>query len=108
MAQVVNVDKKNPPKPSPSAPKAKENKAPLFRKMNYILMIVGVLLLAIGYILLAGGKAPADAEFSDAIFNARRMVIAPTMILAGLVVGIVAIMYHPRVKKNDSSLTGQD
>ncbi len=71
---------------------------PIFRKFNYILMIIGIVILAIGYILLAGGGSEDPNVFNPEIFNTRRIVIAPIVMLIGLVIGIVAIMYHPKVK----------
>lgn len=103
MATVINTEKKAP-KPNPNNPKEKNQKPPLFRKMNYILMGIGVLILIIGYILLGGGGSLSDDVFSDAIFDTRRLVIAPTLILIGLVLGIVAIMYYPRSKATPTEL----
>ena len=103
MAQVVNVEKNKPIKPV-SHQEIKEKRPPLFRKTNYILMIVGVIVLFAGYILLAGGKAANDVEFSEAIFNTRRMVVAPILMIIGLATGIVAIMYHPRAKQEEQDL----
>jgi len=77
------------------------NRPPLFRKMNYILMGVGALLLVIGYICLSGGKVP-DEVFDGEIFNTRRLVVAPILIFLGLVTEIVAIMWHPKVPKTDN------
>ena len=71
---------------------------PIFRKFNYILMIIGIVILAIGYILLAGGGSDDPNVFNPEIFNTRRIVIAPLVMLIGLIIGIVAIMYHPKVK----------
>ncbi len=71
---------------------------PIFRKFNYILMIIGIVILAIGYILLAGGGSEDPNVFNPEIFNTRRIVIAPLVMLIGLIIGIVAIMYHPKVK----------
>ncbi|MDR2978876.1 MAG: DUF3098 domain-containing protein [Bacteroidales bacterium] len=100
MAQVVNTEKKSPAKPKLSnSTKQTSKMPPLFRKENYIIMVIGIVLVAMGYILLAGGKAPSDDIYSDAIFNTRRMVIAPTVMLIGLATSIVAIMWHPK-KKN--------
>ena len=63
-----------------------------FGTLNYILMGVGVLLLAIGYILLTGGGSDNPNEFNPAMFDNRRLVVAPIMIVAGFVVEIIAIM----------------
>ena len=61
-------------------------------------MIIGIVVLAIGYILLAGGGSDDPNVFNPEIFNTRRIVIAPLVMLIGLIIGIVAIMYHPKVK----------
>ncbi|MDR3046086.1 MAG: DUF3098 domain-containing protein [Bacteroidales bacterium] len=73
-------------------------KAPLFQKLNYILMGIGVVLLFLGYILLSGGKAPSNDVFSETIFDARHLVVAPSLMLLGIVVEIFGIMYHPKAK----------
>ena len=99
MAQVVTVEKKEPLKPNLSKQNNSVKKPPLFRKMNYILMAVGVIILIIGYVLFSGGKAPSDTEFNPEIFNTQRLIVAPTLMLIGLVTEIFAIMYHPRQKK---------
>ena len=77
------------------------NRPPLFRKMNYILMGIGALLLIIGYICLSGGDVP-DEVFDGEIFNTRRIVVAPILIFLGLVTEIVAIMWHPKAPKTDN------
>lgn len=65
----------------------------VFDKINYIIMIAGVVLLALGYILLCGGGSDDPNVFNPAMFNARRLYVAPILILLGLVVEIIAIMY---------------
>jgi len=72
------------------------NQQPLFRKMNYILIGVGLLFLALGFILLSGGGSDDPEIFSEAIFDARRLVVAPILMLIGLIVEIVAIMYRAK------------
>lgn len=67
-----------------------------FRKINYILMGIGVILLALGYILLSGGGSDDPNVFNDDLFNTRRLVIAPLVILSGIIVEIVAIMKRPK------------
>ncbi|PCI98688.1 MAG: hypothetical protein COB15_05545 [Flavobacteriales bacterium] len=55
-----------------------------FGKQNYILIAAGTGLAIIGYFLMSGGGSDDPAVFSEELFNARRMYIAPIMILAGL------------------------
>ena len=64
-----------------------------FGKVNYILMAVGIVVLAIGYILLAGGGSDDPNVFNPAMFDTRRLYVAPILIVLGFVVEIVAIMY---------------
>lgn len=64
-----------------------------FGKINYILMAVGLVLLALGYILLSGGGSDSPDTFNPAMFDARRLVWSPILIVLGFVVEIVAIMF---------------
>ena len=72
------------------------NKQPLFRKANYILIGIGVLFLALGFILLVGGGSDDPEVFNPAIFDKQRLVVAPILLLIGLIVEIVAIMYRAK------------
>jgi hypothetical protein len=67
-----------------------------FGKVNYILMAIGIVLLALGYILLSGGGSDNPDVFNPAMFDARRLVWAPIIIVLGFVVEIVAIMYKKK------------
>ncbi len=67
-----------------------------FRKENYILMVGGILLLILGYILLSGGGSDDPTKFSEELFNTRRLVVAPLVILCGFIVEIWAIMKRPK------------
>ena len=80
--------------------KEKQNKFDFaFGKINYILLIVGIVLLALGYILLAGGGSKDPDVFSDAIFDTQRLVIAPLLLIAGFVVEVFAIMIKSKDKE---------
>lgn len=67
-----------------------------FGKQNYILMIIGIVVLAIGYILLSGGGSDDPNVFNYDLFNFRRLVLAPLVIISGFIIEIVAIMKRPR------------
>ena len=64
-----------------------------FAKINYILMVAGIVLLAMGYILLSGGGSDDPNVFNPAMFDHRRLYVAPILIVLGFVVEIVAIMF---------------
>ena len=64
----------------------------VFGKKNYILMLAGVVVMAVGYLCLIGGGSEDPNVFNDAIFSARRMIVAPILIIAGLVIEVFAIM----------------
>ena len=70
----------------------------VFTKTNYIIMGVGLVLLALGYILLSGGGSDDPNVFNYEMFNARRLYVAPILIILGLVAEVVAIMYKPKEK----------
>ena len=56
------------------------------------MMIAGVLVMVAGYILLSGGGSKDPQVFNYAMFDFRRLVAAPVVIIAGIVVEVVAIM----------------
>ncbi|MBD5391975.1 MAG: DUF3098 domain-containing protein [Bacteroidales bacterium] len=66
-----------------------------FGRKNYILMIAGIVVLGIGYLLMTGGGSDNPEVFNYDLFNTRRLVIAPLVILAGIILEIVAIMKKP-------------
>jgi len=66
-----------------------------FNKENYKLLFIGLGLLVLGFLLMIGGGSDDPDVFNDAIFNFRRMVLAPILILAGYVLEIFAIMKRP-------------
>lgn len=70
-----------------------------FGKINYILMVAGIVVLAIGYVLLAGGGSDDPNVFNPAMFDNRRLVVSPILIVLGFIVEIVAIMYKDKNRK---------
>ncbi|MBS9766970.1 MAG: DUF3098 domain-containing protein [Flavobacteriaceae bacterium] len=71
----------------------------LFHRKNYIVMIIGILCIAIGFILMAGGGSDNSEIFNEEIYNFRRIRLAPTLILIGFAVEIYAILTYSKVKK---------
>lgn len=67
------------------------DKMPMSRK-GIKLLLAGLLVMVAGYILMTGGQSGDPAVFSEDIFDFRRLVAAPLVILAGIVVEVLAIM----------------
>jgi ABC-type Na+ efflux pump permease subunit len=69
----------------------------MFGKQNYILILVSVLLIGVGFILMAGGgnELGPDGyahEFdAEGLYSFRRITLAPLVILVGLGVAVYAI-----------------
>jgi hypothetical protein len=55
-------------------------------------LLVGLIVMVAGYILLAGGGVKDPQVFNYSMFDFRRLVAAPLVILCGVVIEIVAIM----------------
>ena len=55
-------------------------------------LLIGLLVMVSGYILMAGGGSEDPQVFSYAMFDFRRMVAAPIVIVLGIVIEVVAIM----------------
>jgi hypothetical protein len=70
----------------------KSNEKFLFEKKNYMIMIVGLAIIALGFILMAGGGSDDPNVFNEEIYNFRRIRLAPTLVILGLGVQIYAIL----------------
>ena len=69
----------------------------LFTKENYKWMLIGLVIMALGFFLMAGGKSSNPNVFSDKdVYSPIRITIAPILIVAGLLVEIFAIMKRPK------------
>jgi len=70
----------------------KNMQAPLFSKDNLVWMLIGGVVMAIGFILLSGGKNTDPSVFdSKQVYATSRITIAPILIMAGLMIEIFAI-----------------
>jgi len=62
-------------------------------------IIIGVVVMIAGYILMMGGGVKDPQVFNYDMFDFRRLVAAPLVIIAGIVIVIVAIMGVIKEKK---------
>lgn len=71
---------------------------PLFTRENYKWMLIGFVVLILGFFLMAGGKSADPNVFNDnEIYGFQRITLAPILIIAGLVIEIYAIMKKQRI-----------
>jgi hypothetical protein len=83
------------------APKLSYSTEPLFGKENYMWMLIGIVLVVLGLILMAGGKSPDPNVFNkNEVYSFRRITLAPILILLGLGIEIYAIF--KKSKNSDS------
>ena len=83
------------------------NKTPLhkqdlnfvFGRKNYIVMGIGLAVIALGFILMSGGGSEDPNVFNPEIYNFRRIRLAPTLVLIGLGIEVYAILLNPHKKK---------
>ncbi|HPJ82998.1 MAG: DUF3098 domain-containing protein [Bacteroidales bacterium] len=69
---------------------------------NVYLLLIGLAVIALGFILMAGGGSDDPEVFTgQSMFNFRRMVIAPLLVCGGFVFEIIAIMHIKKNKGNE-------
>lgn len=82
----------------------KKNKKPLhkqdlsfvFEKKNYMVMGIGLAVIALGFILMSGGGSDDPNVFNEEIYNFRRIRLAPALVLLGFAIEVYAILLNPR------------
>jgi hypothetical protein len=70
----------------------KSKKTFVFQRKNYMFMIIGLLFIAIGFILMSGGASNDPNVFNPEIYNFRRIRLAPTLVLIGFAIQVFAIL----------------
>lgn len=69
----------------------------LFGKENYRWMLIGIAVMALGLILMAGGKSKDPNVFDpEMVYSTSRITLAPILIVGGLLIEVFAIMRKPR------------
>ncbi len=74
----------------------KQQQSFLFEKINYTILLVGIAVIALGFILMSGGGSTDPNVFKEEIFSFRRIKLAPTMVLIGFGITIYSILKNTK------------
>jgi hypothetical protein len=76
---------------------AENNTTSFFSKDNYLWMLAGLIVIAIGMFLMAGGASKDPNVFlKNEVYSKTRITVAPILIVVGLVIEIYAIFRKPK------------
>ena len=71
----------------------------IFEKKHSLIMAIGLIVIALGFITMSGGGSDNPAVFDPSIFNFRRIHLAPALVLLGFAIEIYAILVNPKTDK---------
>ena len=71
----------------------------IFKKKNFIVMLIGLAVIILGFILMIGGGSDNPEVFNPDMFSFRRIRLAPTLVLIGFGIEIYAILLNPDKKR---------
>lgn len=77
--------------------KEEQNGRFAFTRTNYILFIIGLVAIALGFILMSGPSSSLT-HFEPDIFSFRRIKLAPSISFLGYVFLIFSILYKKKIK----------
>ncbi len=69
----------------------------VFKKKNYIWMIAGLAVIALGFILMIGGGSDDPNVFNPEIFSWQRIRLAPALVIIGFGIQVYAILLDPDI-----------
>lgn len=68
----------------------------LFDNLNYKILLVGIIVIALGFILMSGGGSDDPKVFNEDVFSFRRIRLAPTVVLIGFGITIYSIFKNSK------------
>lgn len=69
-----------------------------FDKVNFILLAIGMIVVILGFVLMAG-PSTTETAFQPDIFSARRIKVAPVICFLGFVFMIYGVVRKPKTKE---------
>ena len=64
-------------------------------KENLRLLMIGAVIIVVGFVLMFGGNSANPNVFNKEMFNFQRITLAPIVVMIGFVFEIYAIMKKP-------------
>ncbi len=74
----------------------------VFNKTNYLFLVAGLVTVIIGFFLMAGGGSEDPNVFNPEVFSARRITVAPTVVLIGFAIVMVGIFKRTKQQESNS------
>lgn len=74
----------------------------IFGTSNYKILLIGLAVIALGFVLMSGGGSDDPKVFSDAIFDFRRIRLAPTTVLIGFGITVYSILKNPKKESSET------
>lgn len=78
-----------------------------FGRINYIMMAACLVLIVVGFALMAGPGSSIEGGFNPDIFSTRRIVVGPTIAFLGFLCMAFAIIWKPASKKANGTADGE-
>jgi Protein of unknown function (DUF3098) len=99
VSTTTSAQRTAPVRPSRASSAGTQNDKLVFGRENFKWMLIGIGIMAVGYVLMSGGAMPSpDVWDENIIYSPLRIIVAPFLILLGLGVEIYAIF-----KKNSTT-----
>jgi hypothetical protein len=74
-----------------------KNKGFLFNKDNYTIMIVGLVMISLGFYLMAGGQSTDPNIFpKEEVYSFTRITLAPIIVILGFIIETYAIFHKSK------------
>ncbi len=73
---------------------------------NVRLVLIGLIVMVAGYVLMIGGGSSDPNVFNYAMFDFRRLVLSPLLVILGIVIVLIAIMRKPKEKNDNNEQKG--
>ena len=68
----------------------------IFDKTGYIILLIGLGLIVLGFILMVGGGSDDPNVFNPEIFSFQRITLAPSIVMIGFAIEAYAILRKPK------------